>query len=243
MHGIVSLLDNDHNQLVEEIWAELEREFSVHGVYITPYPHFSYHVAQAYDIDKIEPVLQRITSNITTFNVKTSGLGVFTGTSPVLYIPVVRSLELTQLHQEIWQQISPVSSGVQEYYNPDQWMPHITIGFGDISKDKLLQMIPLLAERDFNWEITVNNIALIYDTGTKQEMKSRFDITNEPVPGESSMEGLHWRPVTPELLEQVYRVRERIRQESNGYVFEDSTEIIRQQREERTRQLMGEDGE
>jgi len=243
MHGIVSLLDNDHNQLIEEIWAELEREFSVHGVYITPYPHFSYHVAQAYDIDKIELVLQRITSNITTFNVKTSGLGVFTGTSPVLYIPVVRSLELTQLHEELWQEISPVSSGVQEYYNPDQWMPHITIGFGDISKDNLSQIIPFLAERDFNWEITVNNIALIYDTGTKQELKSRFDITDEPVLGQSSMERVHWHPVTPELLEQVYRVREQIMQESKGKIFEDSTEIIRQQREERTRQLMGEDGE
>jgi hypothetical protein len=40
MHGIVSLLDNDHNQLIEELWAELEQEFSVHGVYVTPYPHF-----------------------------------------------------------------------------------------------------------------------------------------------------------------------------------------------------------
>jgi hypothetical protein len=243
MHGIVSLLDSKQNQLVEEIWAELEREFSVQGVYITPYPHFSYHVAQAYDIDKIEPVLQRITSNITTFNVKTSGLGVFTGTSPVLYIPVVRSLELTQLHQELWQEISPISSGVQEYYHPDQWVPYITIGFGDINKDNLSQIIPLLAERNFIWEITVSNIALIYDTGEKQELKSRFDITNEPVPGESSMEGLHWHPITSDIIEQLDRVRERIRQESNGYVFEDSTEIIRQQREERTRQLMGEDEE
>jgi hypothetical protein len=127
MHGIVSLLDNDHNQLVEELWAELARRFSVRGVYITPYPHFSYHVAQDYDVDKLEPVLQRITSNITTFKVRTSGLGVFTGNSPVLYIPVVRSLELTLLHQELWQEISTVSSGVQEYYNPNQWMPHIII--------------------------------------------------------------------------------------------------------------------
>ena len=195
MHGIVSLLDNDHNQLVEELWAELEQEFSVHGVYVTPYPHFSYHVAQEYDVDKIESVLQRITSNITTFMVRTSGLGVFTGNPPVLYIPVARSLKLTQLHQELWQEISPASSGVQEYYHPDQWMPHITIGFGDISKDKLSQIIPFLAERDFNWQITVNNIALIYHTGTKQELKSRFDITNEPVPGESSVEGLQKRMV------------------------------------------------
>jgi 2'-5' RNA ligase len=73
-------------------------------------------------------------------------------------------------------------------------MPHITIGFGDISKENLSQIIPFLAERDFNWEITVNNLAFIHDTGTNQEMKSRFDITNEPVPGESCMEGLHRRP-------------------------------------------------
>ncbi len=117
-------------------------------------------------------------------------------------------------------------------------MPHITIGYGDISKDNLSQIIPLLAERDFSWEITVNNIALIYDTGIKQELKSRFDIT-----GESSMVGLPGHPITPEILEQLDRVRERIIKESNGFVFEDSAESIRQQREERTRQLLGEDEE
>ena len=57
------------------------------------------------------------------------------------------------------------------------------------------------------------------------------------------MEELHWHPITAEILEQLDRVRERIRQESNGYIFEDSAESIRQMREERTRQLMGEDEE
>jgi hypothetical protein len=113
MHGIVTLLDNDHYQLVEDLWAELEREFSVAGVYITPDPHFSYHVAQDYDVDTVELILKRITSNISTFKVRTSGLGVFTGTSPVLYIPVARSLELAELHHELWAQISPASTGVQ----------------------------------------------------------------------------------------------------------------------------------
>src|SRR6266480_4538429 len=243
MHGIVSLLDSDHNQQVEELWVELERRFSVRGVYITPYPHFSYHVAQDYDVDKLEPILQHITSNITTFKVRTSGLGVFTGNSPVLYIPVARNLELTQLHQELWEKLSTTSAGIVNYYHPEQWMPHINIGFGDISKDILSQIVPFLAERDFSWEITVNNIALIYDTGTKQELKSRFEITKEPIPGESSMEELHWHPITAEILEQLDRVRERIRQESNGYIFEDSAESIRQMREERTRQLAGEDKE
>jgi hypothetical protein len=75
-----------------------------------------------------------------------------------------------------------------------QWMPHLTIGFGDISKDNLSQIVPFLAGRDFNWEITVNNLAFIYDTGTKQELKACFDITREAIPGESSMERLYRRP-------------------------------------------------
>ncbi len=237
MHGVVSLLDKEHYQLVEDLWAELEREFSVHGGYITRYPHFSYHVAQDYDVDELEPILERITSNITTFQVRTSGLGIFTGASPVLYIPVVRSRELTELHEELWETTSTTGSGIQEYYHPDQWMPHITIGFGDLNKDNLPQIIAALATRDFNWEITIDNLALIYDTGTKQELKARFDITNQPVPGVSSMENGHGRPVTQETIERLRQVRERIRRESKGQLFEDSAEIIRQQREERTKYL------
>ena len=237
MHGIVSLLDKEHYQLVEDLWAELEREFSVHGVYITPYPQFSYHVAQDYNVDELESILERITSNITTFQVRTSGLGIFTGASPVLYIPVVRSRELTELHEELWETISTAGSGIQEYYHPDQWMPHITIGFGDINKDKLSQIMPVLATRDFHWEITIDNLALIYDTGTKQELKARFDITNQPVPGESSMEDVHRRPVTRKMLEQLLQVREEILRDRQGKPFEDSTEMIQQMREERTKYL------
>ena len=55
-------------------------------------------------------------------------------------------------------------------------MPHITIGFGDINKENLSHIVWSLAERDFSWEITVDNVALIYDTGTKQELRSRFDF-------------------------------------------------------------------
>jgi len=49
--------------------------------------------------------------------------------------------------------------------------------------------------------------------------------------------------ITPDFLEGVYRVRERIIQESKGQLFENSVELIRQMREERTRELMGESEE
>jgi hypothetical protein len=57
------------------------------------------------------------------------------------------------------------------------------------------------------------------------------------------MEGLYSHPIPSEILEEIDRLHARVIQESNGYVFEDSTESISQQREERMRQLMGEDEE
>jgi hypothetical protein len=76
VHGIVSLLDSKHYQLVENLWAELEQEFAVRGVYITPYPHFSYQIARGYNVEQLEPILWRFASSQAVFQVKTSGLGI-----------------------------------------------------------------------------------------------------------------------------------------------------------------------
>lgn len=176
MNGVVSLLNEPYYGQVEALWQELEARFGVRGVYVTPYPHFSYQIARHYDVEKLEAVLERFAAGKKAFRVRAGGLGIFTGASPVLYIPVVRGPALSRFQQELWEQISPTGSGISEYYGPDQWMPHITIGFGDLNADTLSQIVRLLAERVYNWEITVDNLALIYDTGTRQVLKSRFEL-------------------------------------------------------------------
>src|SRR5436190_5032884 len=46
------------------------------------------------------------------------------------------------------------------------------------------------------------------------------------------------RSLPDDFLEQVHRIREQVIQDSKGELFEDSTEVIRQEREKRTNQLM-----
>ncbi len=174
MDGIVSLLDDEHYQIVEDLWAELEREFSVRGVYVTPYPHLSYQVASHYNLEQLTPILQETAARSQPFRLRTSGLGIFTGPHPVLYISLARSPQLTQFHRALWPEISRSGSGIQDYYHPDAWMPHITIGFGDLNADVLGKIVSYLNERNFSWDISVDNIALIYDTGTKQELQQRY---------------------------------------------------------------------
>lgn len=61
-------------------------------------------------------------------------------------------------------------------------------------------------------------------------------ILEQSVPDEASMRQTG-RPVTQETLERLRRLREKILQDRQGKLFEDSTEMIREMREERSREL------
>ncbi|PYS77093.1 MAG: hypothetical protein DMF66_11160, partial [Acidobacteria bacterium] len=56
------------------------------------------------------------------------------------------------------------------------WAPHITLAQGDIDPDKLAEIVRTLSRRNFHWEITINNLAIIYDTGRQQGVRCRFDF-------------------------------------------------------------------
>jgi hypothetical protein len=62
------------------------------------------------------------------------------------------------------------------------------------------------------------------------------DILEKNVPDEASMIRQR-RPATRKMLDELIEIRDRILQERNGQPFEDSTEMIRQMREERSREL------
>ena len=72
---------------------------------------------------------------------------------------------------------------------------------------------------------------------TISEFLGRIIEESIPVRETESTQG---HPVTLEAIERLRRLREQIFQENNGQFFEDSAELLYRQREERTKQLMGE---
>jgi 2'-5' RNA ligase len=163
MYGIVSLLDDKHNGFVQDLWDEFKAKFGVHGVHRTPIPHFSYHVAQEYDLDAVRNLLMPIVRDLKPFTVQTTGLGIFTGKDPVLYVPVRRDAHIIQLHERIWRTIAESKAVIDSntYYQPSQWHPHITLTHHDVDHDMLPKVIRVLSERQFAWEITIDNLAVL----------------------------------------------------------------------------------
>lgn len=178
MYGIVSLLSEEYDQFVRDIWRDFEAEFGVHGVHKTPVPHFSYHVAERYTQDALESNLRPVLEYVTPFTVTTNGLGIFTGEVPVLYVTMQPNERLFDMNQRLWNVLAPVSQEIHPLYHPGKWVPHITLTQGDIGNDRLPDVIRMLSPRNFYWEFTVDNIVLLgSDEGEINEvqLKFRFD--------------------------------------------------------------------
>ena len=181
MHGIVSLLDEKHYKLVEGLWGELESDFGLSGIKVTPFPHFSWNIANDFNYPDLETALQRIASSVRPFRLVTTGVGLFTGEKTTIYIPVVKTVELLRYHGLIWELTASASHGRSPLYSPAQWMPHISLAYGDVTQQNIGPLMERLAFQSFNWEMTIDNIALVYEpSGTVGILKNHFKFAAKP---------------------------------------------------------------
>jgi hypothetical protein len=174
MYGIVSVLDEEHHLAIWELWADIEREFDV-KISDKHVPHFSYHVATTYG-DRINELLDGIAA--TTAPIRTSSmlLGVFKFPPPLFFLPLARTDALNAFHRRLWTELEPHAVNViGPYYGADMWMATVNLA-PDIEKDISRQLLPFLLERNFEWQITVDNVCILHDTGERQILEERFDL-------------------------------------------------------------------
>jgi 2'-5' RNA ligase len=177
MNALVSLLDHEHAEAVRSIWSELDTTFGVRVRYTKPFTHFSYHVAaDDYDLDLLEPVLGEVAARHEPFTVRTSGLGVFTGTEPIIFMQVVRSAALDRLHHDIWEHCTPRFGVGLPYYSPDAWVPHVTLAQGPRTRSQLPEITRTLGERDLAWDIPVDSLAIIEDGGPDRGLRHTVEL-------------------------------------------------------------------
>ena len=163
MHGLVSLLDEHHYKIVLNLWRELEDQFGLIGIKVTPYPHFSWQVAEDYTLDKIEKIIYKTTKKLKPFKIRTTGLGIFASETPILYITITLNKELMANHEIIFNSFKEITHGLVPYYTPSIWVPHISLAYTDLTQDNIGDVVRYLSTKDYHWEININNLAFIYE--------------------------------------------------------------------------------
>lgn len=177
MAASASVLDPDSCGKVEALWDLLEDEVGAKAVRISPLPHFSYQAARDFDLEVLADVVAKVADKARPLRVRTAGLGVFTGKSPVVYVPIVRTPELTRLQLALWSAGAVASAEPSPEYHPAAWIPHITIAQSDVTEESLPRVLSLLNAQDLVWDVEIDNLAIVRGRGDKpQELVGRFEL-------------------------------------------------------------------
>lgn len=166
--SLVSVLDGDLATWVEELWRHLDTEF---GIERSPdaQVHLSYQVADRYDENAFEAVLRRAARR-PPFETRTSGILAFTAPDLVVSLSVVRSPPLSALHADLWTEAADHGTGVVERFDPDRWMPHVTLTLDGIDRDDLGTVVESLSHEELGRTARIDNVAYLRETNDGQEL-------------------------------------------------------------------------
>jgi 2'-5' RNA ligase len=121
--------------------------------------------------------LERLAVELGPIYIETAGLGIFAGPDPVLYLALNKNRDLIYLQTKIWTEMQKHSYGAVDYYEPDRWVPHITLANGGLRPEALHAAVYDLGERNLNWTIRIDNLALMVNCGGTKEILSQFSLS------------------------------------------------------------------
>ncbi len=165
MLAITSLLPSPASDHINSLIKSLEKEFGLTDVQATPEPHLTYQIVEPADLDQLKEALREIAATTAPFVAHTTGLGMFPGDSPVIYIPVLRSDPLNELHHRVFDIAGPLCSRTDKFSAPDLWLPHVSLALHDTTPELLGPVLQFLNNQTFNLELAINNLAILRPEG------------------------------------------------------------------------------
>jgi len=174
MLAITSLLTSPSADFINGLIKSLETEFGLNDVQATPDPHLTYQIAEPADLTVLKDALRRIAATTKTFTAHATGLGMFPGDSPVIYIPVLRSDALNDLHHRVLDVAGPLCSRTDKFSQPDLWLPHISLALHDTTPELLGPVLRFLNTKTYNLALEITNLTLLRPEGERFVREEEF---------------------------------------------------------------------
>lgn len=164
---------------VRQWWDFLEREVGVSGVRRVPFPHLTLFGFDGIEYPRIQKTMEDFTGRTLPLTMRSVGLGMFLKPMPVIYTPVIRSPELTELHRALWETVSGFGGHMYGLYAPERWIPHLTLAQFDLTRDNHLQALKVLMDVDLQLEFEVRNLTLFNWIGPRYEPQERYPLLGD----------------------------------------------------------------
>ncbi|HWQ03884.1 MAG TPA: 2'-5' RNA ligase family protein [Longilinea sp.] len=176
MYALTTLFDLESNAVFARMWQKLKNECHLVPANEVSFVHLSWQGASGYQLESAQSIIHKVCTTTRTFPVKVSGIGIFTGPEPVLYLNVVKDQALMDLHNELWDKLSPFAEELNGYYGPSDWVPHITLAYGTLLPVDLACAVTELMYEPFSIDLVIDNLALIFSRDGTVGIDSRYEL-------------------------------------------------------------------
>lgn len=177
IYAIASLFDVKTDDRTKELWDWIQCVCSLDGISISPIPHFSWFVGETLLSEEVERALMRAANNTPPFEVKVVDVGIFTGENPIVFLGLQKDKMLMQLHQSLRQAISLTDDRDSPFYNPDVWIPHITLAYHEHDEERLACTVRQLVFGFRPMSLRVKEIGLLYQNLDQYGVAMRYAFT------------------------------------------------------------------
>ncbi len=176
MYAVASLVRKWVGVDADAMWERLAAVCNLTDSRNTPAPHFSWQAASAYDLQASKKVLASISEAARSFSVQTAGIGIFTGEQPILYLALVKTTKLLELHYSIWERLQPYAIDANTRYVPELWVPHITLAHQALTRPGLECLLQRLIYQPLEFTLVVENIALLSQSDGDAGVVAEYDF-------------------------------------------------------------------
>ncbi len=164
--SITSSFDEEDTAFIIDIYNELLQANLTVERFENFVPHITYVAAVFKDSEQVENALKTYCEHTPPLNLYTTGLGIFTGESPVIYSNIIRTPQLNRMQQELSELLAPFMNESHPHFEPRVWTPHLTIGWAN-GAENLGKAIQMLCQRDFNREYLIDDITILFGDESK----------------------------------------------------------------------------
>jgi 2'-5' RNA ligase len=175
--GIASLLIGEERDEVLRFWNVFEKNYNSIGVRSFDHPNLGFQGGSCLNIGTLKEELSKLCTKISPFEVIIDGFGFFEAPSKVVYLKVVKSKELIEIHKKINISLTKCCQDLFELYTPENWVPHITLAMDDLSETSFDNFKNKYKDYSPYFKQTISNLALVeFKNNGRVELLHRYDI-------------------------------------------------------------------
>jgi 2'-5' RNA ligase len=164
MQALVTTFPKPYEDQILALWQDLKEKFGLQYIENITVPHFTWHICDAYELEAVTPLLERIAAEVEPFEILVEDVGTFISQSPVVYLKIKPNPLLIKLHTRLWQELLPYAHEPNMLYSPSMWHPHVTLALQDLSPEQLEPVLAYVGGQKISWRITIDHYSLLTQT-------------------------------------------------------------------------------